>query len=280
MTSNATPSTPFPPAASGRTAREVALQVVMEAGALLRDHFQGELQVTSKGRGNVVTDLDHLVEAQSIRLLRREFPSFGILAEESAQVPSDSGYTWVMDPLDGTRNFASGLPVFSVVLGLARGDVVVLGMTYDPLRDELFLAETGKGATLNGKPIQAARQARVKDAVLAFDMGYSDERARNALKLMVNLWPGMQTIRILGSAALGLAYVASGRIDLYFHHLLSPWDIASGILLVREAGGVITDKDGKPATHASESIVAANPALHADFLRLTEGSDWRGDTPI
>ena len=268
--------TQLPLAASGRTPREVALQVVAEAGALLRERFQGEFQVTHKGRGNIVTDLDHLVEERAIQLLCQEFPSFGILAEESDQVLSESSYTWVIDPLDGTRNFASGIPVFSTVLALAHEEEVVLGLTYDPLRDELFLAEHGRGATLNGRSLHVSSRARVQEGVLAFDMGYSNERARDALELMVRLWPGMQSIRIMGSAALGLAYAAAGRIDLYFHHLLYPWDIASGLVLVREAGGVITDKDGNPAGLLTESSIASSPTLHAEFLRLTEGSAWRG----
>ena len=110
---------------------------------------------------------------------------------------------------------------------------------------------------------------------MGFDMGYHDERAKNALELMVRLWPGMQSIRIMGSAALGMAYAASGRIDVYFHHMLFPWDIASGILLVKEAGGEVTEKDGSLATIFSESIIASSPALHSEFLCLSEGSDWR-----
>ena len=268
--------TQLPQTANGRTAREVALQAVMEAGALLRERFLGDVQVAPKGRGSIVTNVDLLAEEHILGLLQGEFPSVGILAEESAPVASASGYTWVIDPLDGTRNYAAGIPVFSVVVALAQGDEVILGLTYDPLREELFLAERGKGATLNGVAIHVSPRTTLKEGVLGFDMGYEDKRAQEALKLMVDLWPGMRSIRVLGSAALGLAYAASGRLDLYLHQHLSPWDIAAGLLLVREAGGVATDKDGAPAIPFSESVVASSPTLHAEFMGRSEASEWRG----
>ena len=128
---------------------------------------------------------------------------------------------------------------------------------------------------MNGRPVRIGSSETVQDGVISSDMGYSDERAHNALKLMVDLWPGTQSIRILGSAALALAYVAAGRLDLYFHHMVSPWDTAAGILLVREAGGIVKDRDGNLGKPESQSIIAGNEQIVDDFLRIAEGTDWR-----
>ena len=265
----------LPTSASGRTAYQVAHQAVMEASQVLLGAFGDHKEVIYKGRGNVVTNVDHQAEERVIELLRREYPGFGILAEERGAIEGESEYIWVLDPLDGTRNYVSGVPIFSVNLGLAYHDEVVLAMTYDPLRKELFRACKGGGAFLNDSPICVSKQTSLQAAVLGSDMGYSDERGRHALEMVLHLWPGMQTMRIMGSAALGLAYAAAGRIDLYFHHTLAPWDLVSGLLLVQEAGGVITEGNGTPATYRSESIIVSNRDIHADFLRLTEGCEWR-----
>jgi fructose-1,6-bisphosphatase/inositol monophosphatase family enzyme len=133
----------------------------------------------------------------------------------------------------------------------------------------------GAGAFLNDRPIRASTKESVMASVLAVDMGYDDARAARALSLVGELWPGMQSLRVIGSAALGLAYAACGRFDLFVHHMLYPWDIAAGILLVREAGGAITDRDGGPIGIRSEGVIAGAPGAHADFLRLAEGRNWR-----
>jgi fructose-1,6-bisphosphatase/inositol monophosphatase family enzyme len=156
-----------------------------------------------------------------------------------------------------------------------RGEEVLLGLTYDPIRRELFTSVKGSGAYLNGRQIWVGKAASLKESIAGLDMGYHDGRGKEALRLLTDLWPGMQSIRIMGSAALGLAYVASGRLDIYFHHNLYPWDITPGILLVQEAGGVITDRDGKPISTQTGALVAANAAVHKDFLCLSEGSGWR-----
>lgn len=267
-------SAELPRAAGGRSARDVAVEACRVAGDMLRRRFGGAMEVTHKGRGNMTTDVDRQVQDAVLGLLRREFPAVGSLAEEAPDVEPATEYYWVVDPLDGTRNFATGVPFFSVVVALARRGEVVLGLTYDPMRDELFLAERGGGATLNGKPISVSRRERLEQCTLGFDLGYDNAKALTALQLVQRLWPGMQTIRIMGSSALGLAYAAAGRIDLYFHHALSPWDVAAGLVLAPEAGGVYTDKHGGPAGLRSDGLIVSNRALHAEFLRVTEGSEW------
>ena len=269
----------IPPSSSGRSASEVAQQAVYDAGDIIRSQFLQDIYIEHKGRGNVVTNVDLLVEKQMLAFLRDEYPDVGVVSEESEEVKGSSPYRWIADPVDGTRNFASGLPLFSVALALVHYNEPVLGMIYDPIRNELFHAEVGAGAYLNESPIRVSNKTSVEESIVALDMGYDDRRAQQALELLLALWPGMQTIRILGSAALGMAYAACGRVDIYFHHLLSPWDLAGGILLLKEAGGTITDREGGPMTLDSAGTIATNSAIHQDFFEKTRGLPWDGLIP-
>lgn len=271
----------LPVGRSGCSARQVAEDTVREAGRLIMQWFDapagsaGAPAISHKGRADIVTEADTAVEAAALAMLREEFPDFGVLAEESGASPGSGPYTWVLDPIDGTRNFANGVPHFAVNLALVKSPDVLLGLTYDPVRDELFHAEAGQGATLNGERISVSSTESLEMSVLGFDMGYVDQQATWLLEMVQGLWPGMQAIRVMGSAALGLAYAAAGRIDIYTHHHLGPWDLAPGLLLVREAGGVVTDLQGPPATLHGAAAIAANPALHARFMAATAGTSWR-----
>ena len=266
----------IPTAKSGKSALSVAIEVVTEAGALLCARSQGDKQVTQKGRGNVVTDVDHASEELIIGRLLKEFPDFGILAEESGSQSSTSEYSWIIDPLDGTKNYAAGVPYYCVTLALAKGSDVQVGVTFDPNRQELFNAEVGGGAYLNGVRLQVSARMTLQASLVGTDMGYNDTLGHYALKMWDAIWPGIQGVRIMGSSALGLAYTAAGRIDIYAHHSLYPWDIAAAVLMVQEAGGVVTNRNGVPLDiHRDTSIIAANPAILRDFLGRTEGLDWR-----
>ena len=265
-----------PLSATGKTAEQVAREAVALASRTLVRGFRKQKQVYFKGRGNVVTDTDYRAEARVIDHLQREFPDFSILSEEKGAIEGTTDYTWIIDPLDGSRNFASDNPHFAVNLGLAYEGDMLLAFTLDPLRKELFHALKGRGAFLNGAPISVSKQETIAASVLATDMGYDEEMARRGLEMLADIWPGMQTIRIMGSAALGLAWAACGRVDLYFHHALAPWDVMCGLLLLREAGGVITSGSGGPADFNKPSIIATNAQIHAEFLERTEGSAWRG----
>jgi myo-inositol-1(or 4)-monophosphatase len=254
---------------------DVAGDAARLAGQIIQDRFLTSLQVSFKGRADIVTDVDLAVEKAVLDLLRDEYPEFGILAEESQPVETGSPYTWVVDPLDGTRNYAMGIPHFCTVVALARDGEVVLGVTYDPVRQEIFTAQAGKGALVNGQPLSVSDKQEIDQALLCFDLGYVDEKAGLALELVRSLWPGIQGFRLMGSAALGLAYAAAGRVDMYFHHALAPWDTASGLLLVSEAGGVVVDRQGQPAGLHTPSVIASSPRLVDRFLQATEGHPWR-----
>lgn len=257
------------------SALELARELALSAGALLFEQAGGVRSVTSKGRANIVTDADFAAEALILPRLREEYPEWAIVSEEAGRSGGTSDYYWIIDPLDGTRNYAMGLPHYAVNIALAQGERVVLGVTYDPSRRELFWAERGRGAYLNERPLRIERAVSLEQSVLGTDMGYSDSLASHDLALLHTLWPGMQAIRVMGSAALGMAYVACGRYDLYFHHSLSSWDIAPGVLLVEEAGGVLTDRKGSPLTLESPSLIVGNAVLHAEFLARTAGMPWR-----
>jgi myo-inositol-1(or 4)-monophosphatase len=266
----------LPLSRDGLQAIDVAMHTAREAGDLLLKRLPSEKQVTMKGRGNIVTDVDREVEELVIKRLLDAFPGFQVLAEESGKREGASELAWVIDPLDGTKNYASGIPFFAVNIALARGNDVLAGVTFDPNRGELFHAEKGKGAFLNGTRLRPSIKTTLQSGVLGTDMGYSDKMGHFVLHLMDSLWPGMQGLRIMGSAALGLAYAAAGRVDIYFHHFLSPWDIAPGILFNLETGNTVTNGAGTPVDYRKDSsIVACNPAMHADFMGKTAGHEWR-----
>lgn len=260
---------------SGVLAVEIAKKIALEAGSLLVDRFNAIKEISVKGRGNIVTNVDLEVEEYILTKLREEFPSMGFMGEESEKSNTSDGYVWIVDPLDGTRNYVSGIPFFSVVLGLALNGDVLLGVNYDPMRKEMFHATRGKGAFLNDKPICVSRKTMMEDSVLGMDMSYDDGGAGKGLGVVRSLWPGMQTVRIMGSSALGLSYAAAGRYDLYFHHQLEPWDQVAGMILVEEAGGIVTDRMGRRAGLHSDGLIASNKILHEDFIRKTDGMNWR-----
>jgi myo-inositol-1(or 4)-monophosphatase len=257
----------IPVSTSGRAAIEVANEAVREAGEVITARFAGDKSISYKeGRSNVVTDVDLLAEERIIAVLRREYPDHGIMTEESDDIAGRSPYTWIIDPIDGTRNYAYGIPHFCVALALAREEEVVLGVIYDPMRGELFRAEKGCGAFLNDSPIAVSSRESLSVALVAFDLGYDPDIGQKMLKVAGALWPEVAAVRVMGSAALGLAYVACGRLDLYFHFSLYPWDLAAGIALIGEAGGAVTELEGQPVGIRSRTVVAANRTIHRDFI--------------
>lgn len=229
----------------------------------------------TKGRGNVVTEADLAVEAAVMAIIAREFPGHAVLAEETAAATRTDDWMWVVDPIDGTKNFSRGIPHFGFGLALCRHSEPVLALSLHPVTGDEFVAISGEGCRLNGVECHVSDVETVREAVVAFDMGYNDARGARQLATVIRLWPGMQSLRITGSAVLGPAFVAAGRWDIYVHLDLKPWDVAGGLLLVREAGGVATQRDGSAATIFSESVICATPGVHADFLRLAAAVPWR-----
>jgi len=265
----------FPATADGRSVMDVALEATRTAGAIIREGWNSDREITFKGRADIVTDIDVKAEKAILEILTGAFPDFGTLAEESSPVQGKSPYRWVVDPLDGTRNYAQSIPHFCTIVALAKGDEVIAGVVYDPVREETFTASKGQGAFLNGSPISATQTTELSRSLLSFDLGYVDEKAGLAIDLLRALWPGMYSVRLMGSAGLGVAYAASGRVDLFFHHSLSPWDIAAGLILAQEAGGRVVDRQGNDAGLFTPSVICSSPALIDGFLAATDGLPWR-----
>jgi myo-inositol-1(or 4)-monophosphatase len=254
----------------------VMVNAVLKAGrGLARDFGEVEnLQVSLKGPGDFVSAADHRADKTLIAELRRARPTYGFLTEESGDLPGeDRGNRWIIDPLDGTTNFLHGIPLFAISLALEREGQLVAAVVYNPIINELYAGERGAGAFLNDRRLRVAKRKKLADAVIGTgiprvgrggDEGYLGELDR--------IMREVAGIRRCGSAALDLAWVASGRFDAFWEHGLSAWDVAAGILLVREAGGFVTDlgggSDGLPSGSAPGSILAGNEAIHGAVLGL------------
>jgi myo-inositol-1(or 4)-monophosphatase len=259
------PVASLPVSVQGQSAYQVARQAAAEAGKILRQRFGRHNETRVKGRRDLVTEADLLSEKAILQIITSAFPGHGRRSEEAGVKKGDSEYVWIIDPLDGTNNFHFGLPLFCVNIALARRGEVVLGITLDPMRNELFRAVKGKGAYLNNRRMGVADVADLVDAAVGVDLGYDAGRSSELLDIATKLWPKIHCMRLIGSSSLGMAYVACGRLSLYFHKSLYPWDSASGLLLIREAGGEVTDFTGRRATINDREIVAANPRLGRVF---------------
>jgi myo-inositol-1(or 4)-monophosphatase len=246
------------------------------AGALLREKIDESHTVDYKGEINLVTEVDRLSEALILDRIRRAFPGHGILAEESPETSTGSDFRWVIDPLDGTTNYAHGHPFFCVSIALeARGEIV-LGCVYNPMLDELFIAERGAGAFLDGRRLRVSRTADFSRSLVATGFPYDLRRdPDNNLNYFAAMTLHAQALRRTGAAALDLAHVAAGRFDAFWQLRLMPWDTAAGWLLVEEAGGVVTDLFGHPFHLHSPHLIAANDLIHPEISRLLAAIDPR-----
>jgi myo-inositol-1(or 4)-monophosphatase len=255
---------------------EACAEAVRRGGTVLREKWGQQRTLEYKGGIDLVTDADRASEEVLLGFLRREFPASSILAEESGASGAEAApLRFFVDPLDGTTNYAHGVPQFSVVVAVEDGRGLAAGATYDPLRGELFLAGRGLGARLGDTPVRVSRTDSLERALLCTGFPYDvHERPELPVALFATLLTRARAIRRFGSAALDLAWVACGRFDGFWEMKLKPWDVASGILLVREAGGLVADFDGGENMLHGGTICAANPILQArllDALRAARG---------
>ncbi|MBU1726381.1 MAG: inositol monophosphatase [Candidatus Omnitrophica bacterium] len=251
---------------------DIAKMAARKAGTVHKKYFNKDLKIRTKSASyDLLTVADTQAESTAVRVIRKYFPGHNILGEEASYVRTDSEYTWVIDPLDGTSNFASGLPIFCASVALVNKGVVAAGAIYDVTRDELFYAERGKGAFLNGKAIHVNRAASLKQALLITGFYYSrgTEMVRTLKEIERFQHERIRGIRRLGAAALDLCYVACGRAAGFWEFELSPWDFCAGKLLVEEAGGRITDQFGSRLNPYKKSfIVASNKKIHSSMLKV------------
>ncbi|MBI3550738.1 MAG: inositol monophosphatase [Elusimicrobia bacterium] len=260
--------------------RSTLLEALKAAGAIMRRGF-GKARIEYKGRANLVTQIDKACEAKILSLILKRFPDHDYLAEERAPRRRGAEHLWIIDPLDGTTNFAHGYPASCVSIGLARGGEPVLGGIFDPFREELFLAEAGRGATLNGKRIRVTSTPSLDRSLVLTGFAYDRlQRSRFYVEYYRRFMISSHDVRRSGSAALDLAWVAAGRADGYWEFNLQPWDVAAGMLLIREAGGTVSDFSGRdwggdPSSWGRQTL-AANSKVHRGMLRVfDEPGPWR-----
>jgi len=241
---------------------------ILEAGDIVKEGFGSVMQVRHKGPTDLVTEYDRRSEEFLLGKIQAAFPDHGIFAEESGTINPGHEIRWYIDPLDGTVNYAHGVPLYSVSIAYAENGEVLLGAVYDPEQAELFTAEKGKGAALNGQTLHCSKAEALVDALLITGFPYDMQRPDNNLNYFNAMAVEAQGVRRLGSAALDLCYVAAGRADGYWEDHLRPYDIAAGILIAREAEARVTRMDGssKVFLDPSTGVVAANPRLHAVIM--------------
>jgi len=240
-----------------------AVDAAREAGILLKSRFRQSHQVTYKGEIDLVTEADALSEELIVKRITSAWPDHDILAEERPGRATGAAFRWIIDPLDGTTNYAHGYPVFCVSIALEREGRVVLGVIYNPMLEELFVAREGGGAFRNGERIAVSKTGSLNRSLLATGFPYDiRENPVNNISYFNALAVRVQAIRRAGSAALDLAYVATGRFDGFWELRLRPWDTAAGALLVREAGGMVTEIGDRPFHLLSPSVVATNGRIH------------------
>ena len=255
-------------------AMNVMRAAVEKAGRALRRDF-GEienLQVSKKGPGDFVTNADLKAEKILFEELSQARPGYGFLMEEKGAIEgSDTTHRWIIDPLDGTTNFMHGIPHFAISVALERDGTLVVGIVYNPITDEMFFAERGQGAYGPSGRLRVAGRDKLADAILASGAPHGERAGRDEfIDEMQSLLPNIAGLRRFGAAALDLAYVAAGRFDGFWERGLAPWDMAAGIVLVRESGGLVSDLTNRQKMLDDGNIIAANEAIHAQLLKATQ----------
>jgi len=248
---------------------ETAVKAARAAGQLQKERLWSAHQIDFKGETDLVTEVDRACEELIVAMIRAEWPDHDILAEENVYAPLGSGCRWVIDPLDGTTNYAHGFPWFCVSIALEIDGIVRLGVICHPMMDELFTVVKGEGAYLNGSRIGVSRRAPLKGCLLATGFPYDRTRDNeNNFATFIDFQMAARAVRRPGAAALDLAYVAAGRLDGYWECKLKPWDVAAGQLLVAEAGGKVTNHAGEPFSIYDHRILASNGLIHGEMLEV------------
>jgi myo-inositol-1(or 4)-monophosphatase len=255
---------------------DFAEKMARGAGRILADGFSRSKRVNYKGDINPVTQFDLKSEEYIISSIARQYPDHAVMAEEGTDLVGDSSFRWVIDPLDGTVNYAHGFPVYSVSIALQYRKESVIGVVYDPHQDELYAAARGLGAHLNHRRIAVSSQRNLKRALLATGFAYNVGSARkNNLGMFARMMKQTQAIRRLGSAALDLCWLAAGRLDGFWEYYLHPWDTAAAILIVTEAGGKVTRIDGGKFSIFDKEILASNGHIHTSMKAVLTGTRRR-----
>ena len=248
----------------------MAVVAAQAAGIVLRDGFGRQHRIEYKGEADLVTEADEEAERKIGEVLHEAFPEHGMLTEEGGETEGQGDARWVVDPLDGTTNYAHGVPFFCTSIALERAGEIVLGVVHDPMANETYTAERGGGATLNGEPLEVSSTDGPTRALLGTSFADRPEELEVGLDVFGRLAAVARGMRRLGSGALDLCYVAAGRLDGCFERGFSTWDVAAGVLIVEEAGGKVTDQRGRGLDlEGSEGLMASNGLIHSSLVRAT-----------
>jgi myo-inositol-1(or 4)-monophosphatase len=250
----------------------------VEAGAVeLKRFFNGPFEISNKeGINNLVTEADHAAEKAIFDVIRVDYPDHYILSEESGAIVQESSYKWIIDPIDGTVNFANGIPLCCVSIGIERNGEMLMGAVYNPFLNELFFAQKGFGATLNDKQIHVSNKTEVIKSCLVTGFPYTYlDQPNGPLEVFQKLIRNGVPVRRLGSAAIDLCWVAAGRFDGFYEHKLNAWDSAAGFLIVEEAGGKVTDFTGAPYSPYQPHLLATNGKIHDELLAIVNGGELK-----
>ena len=252
---------------------DVAVNAALAAGDILREKASESRQITAKGYLDIVTDADFASDAVIQKIITEAYPHHEILSEESEegkhidQWQPSSNIWWCIDPIDGTNNFSRGNPMWSISIAVAQGDELLAGVVYDPLHNQLYAAAKGQGATLNGDPIHVSDYS-LRWAMLGAEFPTHPQRRQRILSIMNHLVPHVRSFRAIGTTALAMAWIAAGYLDGYINQRFKPWDVAAGMLLIQEAGGVLSDLDGQPLQWKSPTLLASTPTIHQDVVDM------------
>jgi myo-inositol-1(or 4)-monophosphatase len=252
--------------------KQTLLEAVMAGGAELKRFFNGDFKISHKdGINNLVTEADHAAEAAILAVIKKKFPEHQVLAEETGEHARDSNFKWIIDPIDGTINFAHGIPLCCVAIAIEKDGEIVMAAVYAPVLNELFFAEKGGGAFLNDQKISVSNETSVLKSCLVTGFPYTYINMSNGpLEVFSRLIRKGIPVRRLGSAAIDLCWVACGRFDGFYEHKLEAWDSAAGYLIVEEAGGRVTDHEGKKFSPYQHRIIATNGKIHDELLAVVK----------
>jgi myo-inositol-1(or 4)-monophosphatase len=257
--------------------KQTLIKAAETGAAVMKSYFNGKFEISNKeGINNLVTEADHASEKAIFEVIKKDFPDHYILSEEAGEIIQDSTYKWIIDPIDGTVNFANGIPICCVSIGVEQAGKMILGAVYNPFINEFFFAQRGFGATLNNKLIQVSTKTEVvkSSMVTGFPYTYLDT-PNGPLQVFEKLIRKGVPVRRLGSAAIDLCWVAAGRFDGFYEHELQAWDSAAGFLMVEEAGGKVTDFKGNYYSPYQPHIIATNGLIHDELLAIVNGGELR-----
>lgn len=252
--------------------KEVMIPAVLQGGQILRDNLDQIKTITQKSnRRDIVTNIDLEVEKVLIDAIKNNFPDHAILSEEAGAIVGQSEYRWLIDPIDGTVNYSHGHPPFRIAVCLLATDVPILTILYGPTRDQLFVAEKGKGAWLNNQPIQVSANTELANSIFMIHLSSQEIPRLRTINSLERVFEHTAHVRMFGSGSAAMSYIAEGRYDVFYNLATNPWDIIPGALLIEEAGGKVTDIMGEKISLDSTSVLATNGHVHAEMIELLKG---------